>query len=173
MITNENEVHAPSVGHLCNLPLQRILLLLFLIFATTAVADEFDHSSYKPAELKLVVADIEIDAQANYWLDASHAKYKTEVTFTGAIRPIDANNKQLITYWVTAMQHSASIPTMFNHEVQVTQAGQTYWMPIQDALVAPWQDEMREGMSAEVYLLLIGAYERVPVFTVAAFTAKE
>ncbi len=152
--------------------MKNILLSILLTFAISAQAGEFDYSSYKATELLPVVAEMEIDPRANYWLDVSHAKYKTEVTFTGAIRPIDANVKQLITYWAKALQHPDSIPAVFNHEVQVTQAGQTYWMPIQDVLFVPWQEEMLKGMKAEVHLLLMGAYDRAPVFTIASFSAK-
>ena len=152
--------------------MQKLLLALALVFATAAAADEFDHASYKPAELADVAAGMEIDPRANYWLDASHAKYRAEVTYTGAMRPINPQVKQLITYWAKALQHPESVPAVFNHEVEVAQAGQTYWMPIQDVLVAPWQEEMRAGTEAEVYLLLMGAYQRAPVFTVASFSAE-
>jgi len=64
--------------------------------------------------------------------------------------------------WAKAMQHPDSIPSVFNHEIQVSQAGQTYWMPIQDVL-KPWREEMRGDTEAEVYLLLM---------TFASFSAK-
>lgn len=140
--------------------------------ATETTADEFDHSSYVQAELADVAAGMEIDPRVNYWLDASHAKYKATVTYTGEMRPIDPNVKRLITMWATALQHPDSVPAVFNNEVQVFQAGKTYWMPIQDVLVAPWREEMGPGTEAGVYLLLMGAYERAPVFTVASFMAK-
>jgi len=152
--------------------LHKLLLALALTFTAAAAADDFDHASYKPAELAEVVAGMEIDPRVNYWLDASHAKYRAVVTYTGAIRPIDTSVKQLITYWAKALQHPESLPAVFNHEVEVTQAGQTYWMPIQDVLVEPWKAEMSAGTEAEVYLLLMGAYERAPVFTLASFSAK-
>jgi hypothetical protein len=137
-----------------------------------AGADEFEHSSYVSADLADVATSMEIDPRANYWLDASHAKYMSVVTYTGAIRPIDSNVKRLITMWAKALQHPDSLPAVFNYEVQVAQAGKFYWMPIQDVLVAPWREEMRKGTEAEVYLLLMGAYETVPVFTVASFSTK-
>ena len=156
--------------------MHKLLLALALVFAAApapaAAADEFDHASYKPAQLADVAAGMEIDPRANYWLDASHAKYRAEVTFTGAIRPIAPGVKQLITYWAKALQHPESVPAVFNHEVRVIQAGRTYWMPIQDVLLAPWREEMRAGSEAEVYVLLMGAFERAPVFTVASFSAK-
>ena len=135
-------------------------------------AEEFDHSAYLPAELGDITASIEIDPRVNYWLDASHPKYEAAVTYAGTIRPIDPSVKRLITMWAKAMQHPDSVPDLFNYEVQVTQAGQTYWMPIQDVLLKPWREEMRGDAKAKVYLLLMGAYERVPVFTIASFSAQ-
>jgi hypothetical protein len=150
--------------------------LLAVACATTppspADAEGFDHSSYSPANLADATTSMEIDPRANYWLDASHPKYESVVTYSGAIRTIDPNVKRLITMWAKAMQHPDSVPDVFNHEVQVTQAGQTYWMPIQDVLLDPWREEMRRDTKATVYLLLMGAYERVPVFTIASFSAQ-
>ncbi len=139
---------------------------------TADSADDFDHSSYTPVNLADVATRMDIDPRVNYWLDASHAKYKANVTYTGAMRPIDPNVKRLITMWAKALQHPDSVPDVFNHEVQVSQAGATYWMPIQDILIKPWQEEMRAGTEAETYLLLMGAYEKIPVFTVSSFSSK-
>ncbi len=148
------------------------LLTVACATAPARQADGFDHSSYLPAALADATASLEIDPRANYWLDASHPKYESVVTYTGAMRPIDPNVKRLITMWAKAMQHPNSVSDVFNHEVQVTQAGQTYWMPIQDVLLEPWRDEMRGDAKANLYLLLMGAYERVPVFTIASFSAQ-
>jgi hypothetical protein len=153
--------------------IKTIVLALSLAFAITAAsADDFDDSSYRAGELVDAVAGLEIDPRADYWLDASHAKYNTDVTFTGAIRPIDLGVKRLIVMWTTALRHPESVSAAFKQEVQVSQDGQTYWMPIQDVLVEPWEEEMHEGSRANVYLLLMGAHERAPVFTIAGFSAK-
>jgi hypothetical protein len=133
---------------------------------------KFNHSSYLPANLADVIARMEIDPRVNYWLDASHPKYEAVVTYAGEIRQIDPNVKKLITMWAKAMQHPDSVPDIFNYEVHVTQAGQSYWMPIQDVLLEPWREEMRGNARAKVYLLLMGAYERAPIFTIASFSAK-
>ena len=56
-------------------------------------------------------------------------------------------------------------------EVQIRQGTTNYWMPIQDVLVKPFEGEVRAGDQVDLYLLLMGAYEHAPVFTISEFNA--
>ena len=155
--------------------MKRILLLLVLALATVASAEDFDQAAYRSADLAEVAAmqKEEIGPESvTYWLDAAHPKYAATVSYTGRSRLIDAGIESLILRWVKAMGHPDRYNEMFKIEVEVRHGLGTYWMPIQDSLVPPWREEMSEGDRAEVQVLLLGAYERAPVFTIAGFERR-
>jgi len=62
---------------------------------------------------------------------------------------------------------------MFKQQMEIKEDKQLYWMPIQDVLVAPFKKEVTAGGQVDLYVLLMGAYRRAPVFAVSEFDAAE
>ncbi len=149
--------------------MRAILLLAFLIFARPALGGEFDYGAYETAQLDKVAAGLEIDPRVNYWFDAAHPKYHTIATFTGNKRVVAAGVKTYIGKWVGTMGHPSAYAEMFQSEIEVTQGSGTYWLPIQQQLVAPFDQEVPAGAEVHLYVLLMGTYNHVPVFAVSEF----
>ena len=153
--------------------MKTLLLCVLLIFTPAVIADEFDYAAYKDSSIAAASSNLEIDPRANYWLDAAHAKYHTIGIFTGHIRPLQLGRRSLLQYWAKAMGHGPETAAMFVSEIEILQDGSIYWLPIQKVLVEPLQHEVALGSRTHLYILLVGAYEQVPVFTVNEFNAVE
>jgi len=151
--------------------MKSILPFLLALALSTAVANDFDHGSYQTATLADATSNLGIDPRADYWFDASHPKYRTRARFTGRTRQIDPGVHDFVSRWVKAMGHPVEFVQMFRVEVEIEQAGAKYWMPLQESLVEPWEIDMSGPGDADLSLLLMGAYDHVPVFTIASFSA--
>ena len=155
----------------------KALLLLWVmgiaILGLPASAQDFDYSAYKDSSIAAAGSDLGIDPETTWWLDAAHAKFHTIATFTGKFRPVEPGTKSLIDKWAVAMGHDPELAAMFSSEIEVSQDGQLYWLPIQKILVEPLKSEVKPGHETHVYIILIGAYKLAPVFGVSEFNAAE
>lgn len=151
----------------------QIALLLGMLLPSMARA--FDYDAYKPAVLVQVAPKPEVipDSSVVYHLDAAHSRYKSRVKFTGRIRPLKDDVRYFLSLWIKTMQHSKAYEELFQSEIEVTQGSLSYWMPIQKQLVDPFVGEVGSNGTADVYVLLIGAINREPVFAVSEFEAQE
>jgi hypothetical protein len=148
-----------------------LLLTLLIISAQPSLGGNFNYDSYKTAQLADVVAGMNIDLNVNYWFDAAHPKYHTLATFTGNTRALPPSVKAYIEKWVKTMGHPPTYHEMFQREIEVRQGSSTYWLPIQQQLVAPFAQEVRAGSKVHLYVLLMGAINHTPVFAVSEFNA--
>ncbi|WP_293003332.1 hypothetical protein [Nevskia sp.] len=146
-------------------------LFLVLIIAQPSSGGDFDYGTYKTAQLADVAAGMDFDPRANYWFDAAHAKYHAVVVFTGNTRVVSPGVKTYIEKWVKTMGHPAAYHEMFQHEIEIRQGSFTYWLPIQQQLVAPFGQEVPAGAKVNLYVLLMGALNHVPVFAASEFNA--
>lgn len=152
----------------------RLLLLLAVLFASAAMAEDFERSAYVSATLAQAAAELHAEIgseRPSYWLDPAHHKYTAVVVYTGRSRPLDPGIGKMIGAWVMAMRHPDSYREMFKTEVEVREGKELYWVPIQESLLPPWRDEVSGGAHVEINVLMIGALERTPIFTVAGFTS--
>jgi hypothetical protein len=70
---------------------------------------------------------------------------------------------------VTATKQDPALADLYRAEVEVTQAGRRYWLPIQQELVGFWREEMQDEERAVVLVVHIGRADDVPVFLVTSF----
>jgi hypothetical protein len=137
------------------------------------IAAAFDHAAYLPIELKQVAPLASQSPEGRtFQVDAAHSRYRSTVTFAGNTRRLSDDVRSLIRYWRKAMQHPQSYEDLFESEIEVMQGGQTYWMPIQRQLVAPFIAEIQSSSKVTLYVLLMGGIDRTHVFTVSAFEAE-
>ena len=151
--------------------MRRTLLLLFFVFASPVAAQEFDYAAYQPATLSEVAASAGEHAAA--WFAEGHPRYRTRVTFTGRVRPTPADTAQFIVEWVKANGHPPAYADVFEQEIELTQDGNAYWMPIQDVLLAPLTAEVRADMPVDVFVLLMGGQGDRLVLAVSEFDALQ
>ncbi len=150
----------------------RLSFIAMLALLMPCIATAFDHAAYLPIELKQVAPlGPQSPEGRTFRLDAAHSRYQSTVTFSGSTRRLTDDVRSLVRYWRKAMQHPKSHEDLFESEIEVTQGGQTYWMPIQRQLAAPFIAEIQSGSKVTLYLLLVGGIDRTHVFAVSAFEA--
>ena len=148
-----------------------VLVLLLMMGGMSASCADFDYSAYKPAQLSDISGSLQIDSRGGASFIDGHPRYHSQATFTGRIRPTDAGLRNYIRLWVKAMGHPPAYGEVFKRQVEIEQDAVRYWMPIQDVLVEPFKKEVIAGGRADLYLLLMGTYKRLPVFAVSEFDA--
>ena len=146
--------------------ISRVAALLALL--VPLVANAFDYDAYTAVELSSVVPTLEVNpGGTTYHLDAAHSRYRSNVVFTGQIRPLGDQVLNLVKHWVVAMKHPHEYEKLFQSEVEVVQGEQHYWMPIQEQLVGAFLQEVAPRDHVTVYVLLVGGVDRTPVFAVS------
>jgi len=151
--------------------MRHLLLLLCLLCALPVTAQEFDYAAYQPATLSEVAASAGEHTTA--WFAEGHPRYRTRVKFTGRVRPTPADTQQFIVDWVKANGHPPAYAEVFEQEIELTQDGRAYWMPIQDVLLAPLTTEVRADMPVDVFVLLMGGQGDRLVLAVSEFDALQ
>lgn len=151
--------------------MRAVLLLVALIVAPPSFGSDFDYAAYQTVQLAEVAAGLEIDPRVNYWYDAAHPKYHAMATYSGNMRAVSPEMRTYVEQWVKTMGQPDYYHKMFQSEIEVTQGSSTYWLPIQQPLVAPFGHEVAAGTQVHLYVLLLGAINQVPVFVVSEFNA--
>jgi hypothetical protein len=152
---------------------RQILFLTILLLATSVFADAFDYSAYQDTNLGEAAANMHIDPRVDYWFDAAHPRYHSVAVFSGDIRPISEDTRRFVEAWAEAMGHASQISSAFQHEARFMQDDASYWMPVQAVLVEPLRSEVKAGGKSHLYLLLMGAWKKTPVFAISEFDAIE
>ena len=143
--------------------------LLLLLLSTSAAGQEFNYDAYKPAALTQIAASH--PAQSADWFAEGHPRYRTRVTFSGHVRPMAEDLRKFVGCWVKAMGHPAAYADIFQQEIEVSQDGVSYWMPVEDVLVEQLQAEVLPGAEVDLYLLLMGGRRDRIVLAVSEFDA--
>jgi hypothetical protein len=151
--------------------MRTLLLLILLVTAQPSLGGDFDYGAYKTARLADIAADLDIDPRADYWFDAAHSRYHTVATFTGNTRLVSSDVSAFIETWVKSMGHPSAYAEMFQNEIEIRQGSSTYWLPIQQQLVATFLQEVPAGAKVNLYVLLLGALDHKSVFSVSEFNA--
>ena len=148
----------------------RITLLLLAVVWASAAGQEFDYAAYRPALLSEVLAGL--PHHAPEWLAEGSPRFRTHVVFAGNMRPLSTHRKQFIAKWFASMGYPATEAAVFEQEIEVTQDGVVYRLPIQTVLVEQLKTEVPAGTPLEVYLLLMGSERDQLVFAVSEFDAS-
>ena len=151
--------------------MRRFALLLLIFACSSAAGQEFDYDAYRP----ILLADVpaELPQHSAEWLAEGQSRFRTQVVFTGHFRPLSTRRKLFIGKWFAAMNYPATDAAVFEQEVEVTQGGTVYRMPIQAVLVDQLKSEAPAGSSVELYFVLMGSENKELVFAVSEFDAKE
>lgn len=145
-----------------------LLMLLAWVGAAAAGAD-FNYAAYRSAWLSDAAATFRVDPASDWQIDASLKKFHTVAVWTGKDREIPEGRRRFIEGWAHALYLPPQTPGMFEREIEIRQRSETYWMPIQAALLPALVKEVPPGAETHLYLLLAGSESQVPVFLVNEF----
>ncbi len=83
--------------------------------------------------------------------------YLLLVKSLGEYRDISAEKKELLGYVFKAIGVYEQAKNLFNKEVSVETDAGKYWFPIQDELLGYWNDELKSGDQALIYIRFYGS----------------
>ena len=110
-----------------------LLLAALLLVMQPAHSGDFNYAAYEDSSLSAPGSDLHIPAKAD-WLAVGYMKFHTVAVSTGNIKPLQADSKSLIQRWAAANHQSKTMADVFVSEVEISQGGVNYWLPIQKEL---------------------------------------
>ncbi len=141
--------------------IRRFATLVVAFFAlTTCVSaqaqDEDPWAKYTPAKLGEVIKAFPPSMQNEGGVDIGSRPLKTRVIYSGKSRPIPADKKSLIKFWMQSNKYSEEIFKMFDEEFLFVEDSTEYWLPVQNVLIPHFKEEMRAGENVDLFAVWIG-----------------
>jgi hypothetical protein len=148
---------------------------LALALAVPASAD-FDFTAYRPTTLAAVAARVAKEhpevLRDNDVAFHPAERYRVAVAYRGKKRAIDWMVREVfIAGWCKSFSQP-HLKDLFQREIEVTEAGRSYWLPIQDSLVDALDQEVKPGAPADLYVVYAGTAGKRQVFLVMEFQAR-
>lgn len=154
--------------------MRQLLLTIFLSFYSLVALAEFDFGAYQAitfADLNARHTDdlLKASQKSDYVISAATFKYQLLVTFSKELRKITNNNKKVIAAWQQSLRVQADFVERYQQEFKVVFGKQTYWIPVQEALLPHMGSELHSGDTFELYVVVIGAINNKLVFLTTEF----
>ena len=83
-------------------------------------------------------------------------RYRLTLRTSGVVQEVAEPRRKALDGWAVTFR-AQDFVQRFTHEVEVAAGDQTFWLPWQQALLKPFNDEMRSGGSFSVKVLFAGA----------------
>ena len=160
----------------------RSFVLAFFALTTCASAqrqDEDPWAKYSPAKLSEVIKEHTFrNMQNERGVDIGSHPLKARVIYSGKSRPIPADKKSLIKFWMQSNSYSEEMLKMFDEEFLFVEDSIEYWLPVQNVLIPHFKEEMRDGETVDLFAAWIGITfaepgKRQHVFLVNEFEKPE
>ncbi len=129
--------------------------------------------SYEPVTLAQVIAVHADVGGVDRVINTAEEKYRVQVTHLGGRRPLPESTRTLIVDWARAVGVESQLISAFKQEIEVAEAGKSYWLPVQDVLLPHMGRELAAGDSVRLYVMWIGYVETRWVFLVNEFERVE
>jgi hypothetical protein len=133
-----------------------------------------DSSEFKAIEYSEIPQDSGIANEMNKQGDRDQIfvppmfRYRLALETRGKIEALDEDNRTALSRWGTFVARSDFV-SLFQHKVEVAAGPKTFWIPWQNVLIEPFQEELRNGGQLTVNALLIGARLREPLLLAIGF----
>jgi hypothetical protein len=154
--------------------MRSLVAALVIALAAPASAD-FDFTAYRPSTLAKVTAVAEKDhpepRRDNDLGFHPPEKYRVSVTYRGKKRGVEGHTAIFIESWCKTFSQP-HLAALFEREIEVTEGGRSYWLPIQESLVEALDEEVKPGAAVELYLVYAGTAGRRQVFLAMEFQAR-
>lgn len=129
------------------------------------------HTTHRFADIKTRHTDdlLKASQKSDYVISAATFKYRIPVTFTKELRKISKNNKTIIKAWQKALRVQTDFIERYQHEFKAVFGKETYWIPVQEALLPHMGSELHPGDKFDLYVIVIGAINNKLVFMTTEF----
>ncbi len=96
---------------------------------------------------------------APHWaLSAVDFATRATLTYTGEHRPMTAERRELLQKWVRSTGIDSAVASAFTTEYRFQEDTLGVWIPVQQVLEQPLQDEAHAGQAITCYVIFIGGY---------------
>ena len=97
---------------------------------------------------------------------------RSTVLYLGKVRNIKRDRRSFIKMWgETAKKDTAKLAKTYKKEIKVQENGKTYWLPIQEILVAHFKRDVKMKGEVMLFMVYIGTSGKTPIFLVEEFRA--
>jgi hypothetical protein len=131
-------------------------------------SQEFNYASYTQTTFQDIVTE-----EQNYSYDQAEAtrvadcvqlegrvsKYRVSCRYSDIRRPISGKKKNVIKFWMEALQIDPKLASLYRHEIRVTEGARDHWIPIQEQLFPHINQELIKNDTIELFIILIGKVE--------------
>lgn len=141
------------------------ILMSVLSFAFLGVNPAFGQDSwarYEPRSLNTILEQhrqtlAETSSPDAAAFSADQFPSLATVRFTGEGRPLQREKLKFIEDYYTHFVRQPLSPNLFRQEFHFTEGDYSYWIPLQDALVADFVHEVKENDSVQIWTIWLGA----------------
>lgn len=163
-------VRAPTLREACGLSGNAAVVGVGLAIVATALAGvaaavDFDQSRYAPAEFHEVTVQYPDRSGVAISPDVP---IRTRAPYSGRWRELQPQTRRLLEMWSTAMR-VPYIVRHFRRELEVTQGGVQYWVPVQEVLTPAMLAELDRGQTIELYVTYVGQIDGRHLFLLNGF----
>ena len=137
------------------------------ILTISAVASDFE--DYKQVSVAQAWAETVVIKGTDYTIETANYKYVVETIYTGKHREIAPDRKELFRRWTKSLRHPEEYAQLCDHEIQIRDGKQEYWVPLQNALLNPFVAEAKTNSRLRLHLMYIGAKGNDRVFMITRF----
>ncbi len=97
---------------------------------------------------------------------------RSTALFLGKVRNMKRDRRSFIKMWgEAAKKDTALLAKTYKKEIKVREKGQTYWLPIQEILVAHLKRDVKKNGEVMLFMVYIGTTGKTPIFLVKEFRA--
>ena len=138
------------------------LTLPLLSLAPRPVAAQSSGDPFRPSEYSAILPEHRLVSDFESLTDGSQIyippifRYRLTLQTSGVIQEVAEPRHKALERWAGTFR-AHDFVQRFTHEVEVTADDKTFWLPWQQALLKPFNDEMRGGGSLSVKVLFAGA----------------
>ncbi len=105
-------------------------------------------------------------------LHAGGDPFRSTVLFLGKVRNMKPDRRFLIEVWgKSSGMDTAMLAKTYKREIQVRENSKTYWLPIQEILVAHLKREVKKNGEVMLFIVFVGTTGKTPIFLVNEFRA--
>lgn len=160
---------APATQRI-GLPVLQVALLVWL--APQSAVAQFQFDEYRLWSITCAVADWPQELiAARAATIPTPQKYRVRVTVTGERRVLLSDSREFIKEWNQALPDGSGISALLHHEILIREGNESFWVPIQEQLLAPMEREVRPGDIADLYIIHAGSTGNRHIFFVNEFQA--
>jgi len=134
------------------------LLMVLLVLGVARGAAQSPWDEYERHTLREIVhaQEAAMPPGSNISLLGEPVASRVTATYTGMLRPLAGEHRDLLEQWVRAFDKAPALLELFATEMLVREGTTEYWLPVQTTLVPSLRQELKPGDTVELLASCVG-----------------